>query len=98
MRELPRSLAFVCCLRALPRRFVFPKVAQSAVSRPIQESGARTGGQLPATDDLPVEFAGEWTGRLSGQRTLLRVTVRPVRLLSLKFENRPDDRAANELR
>ena len=71
---------------------------QSAVSRPIQESAAQTGGQPPATDDLHVEFAGEWTGRLSGQRTLLRVTVRPVRLLSLKFENRPDDRAANELR
>jgi hypothetical protein len=72
--------------------------AQSAVSRPIQESAARTGDQLPSAVDLPVEFAGVWTERLSGQKTLFKVTVRPERLLSLKYENTLDDRAANERR
>lgn len=74
------------------------KAAQSSVSRPIQESTARIRGQVPAMVDLHVEFVGVWTERLSGQRTLFKVTVRPVRLLSLKYENRPADRAANELR
>ena len=98
MRELPRSLAFACCLRFPPRLFVARKAAQRSVSRSIQESTARIRGQVPARVDLPVGFAGVWSERLSGQKTLFKVTVRPVRLLSLKYENRPDDRAANELR
>ena len=39
-----------------------------------------------------------WTECLSDQRTLFNVTVRPGRLRSLRYENRPDDRAANEQR
>ena len=35
---------------------------------------------------------------LSDQRTLLNVTVHPVHLRSLKYENRPDDRVVNEQR
>ena len=74
------------------------KAAQSFVSRPIRESTARIRGQVPAMVDLHVEFAGVWTRHLSDQRTLFKLTVRPVQLLSLKYENRPADRAANELR
>ncbi len=74
------------------------KAAQNAVSLPIQECPARTDGQLPATVGLPVRFAEVWTECLSDQRTLFDVTVRPVRLQSLRYENRPDDRAANEQR
>ena len=42
--------------------------------------------------DLPVRLARGWTERLSDQRTLCDVTLRPGRLLSLRYENRPDDR------